>query len=177
VVEDLTAFITLSKASMGRCLGHTADPHASPVPGPQVYKEWLHPVKRQGFSLILIALLIHGILIVKEAETVGKVRFDGTPRGAVLRSHRAGQPALPLDYAADGPSSRCTSAFLSQVFVWIAAPLQLVLTVMMLGSLLVERHCMEHVSPAWIITPVGNLVAALALVEVDQDYLEAAYLW
>ena len=64
-----------------------------------------------------------------------------------------------------------------QAFVWIGAPLQMVLTVMTLAALVIERHSAEHINPAIIITPVGNLVAALALVNVDADYLEGAYFW
>lgn len=39
----------------------------------QVYKEWMHPIKRHGFSLIVISFLIHSMLVIDHVSVLGEV--------------------------------------------------------------------------------------------------------
>lgn len=51
------------------------------------------------------------------------------------------------------------------------------LTVLWLSGLIIERHSMEHLSPAILITPIGNMIAAMAFAELDSNHIEKAYFW
>lgn len=65
----------------------------------------------------------------------------------------------------------------ARVFFWIGAPTSLFVSLLKWGSWIGVRKDMEHVNPAWMVSPVSAFVVALVGPGLDNNYLPAMQFW